>query len=73
MARIIGVTAAVLGVAFVLAMTIFYIRDGSFEGAGARMDRVLANMSHSAGETAEKAADATGDVIEDIADGPDKG
>ena len=73
MARILGVTAAALAVAFVLTMTIFYIRDGSFEDAGARMDRVFANFGNQAEETAEKAADATGDMIDDIADGPDKG
>ena len=71
MARILGVTAAALCVAFVLSMTIFYIRDGSFEEAGARMDKAFANMSREAGETAQQAADATGDVIDDIADGPD--
>lgn len=73
MARILSVTAAALCVAFVLTMTIFYIKDGSFAEAGARMDRVFANMSHEAGQTAEQAADATSDVIDDIADGPDNG
>jgi hypothetical protein len=73
MGRILGVMAAALCAAFVLSMTVFYIKDGSFEGAGARMDRVFANMSREAEKTASQAADATGDVIEDIADGPDQG
>ena len=71
MKRLAGITAAALGVAFILAMGVFYIQDGSFEEAGARMDRTLSGFSEEAGQTASKAAEATGAVIDDIADGPD--
>jgi lipoprotein NlpI len=61
---------AFVSIVFV-ALGIFYIQEGSFEGAGARMDSVLTDLPENAARTADETAETANDVIEDIADGPD--
>ncbi|KCZ92429.1 hypothetical protein [Hyphomonas johnsonii] len=62
---------AVICVAFLATLGVFYIQEGSFERAGARMDVALGNLPENAARAANETAETTGDVIQDIADGPD--
>ncbi|MEX1251519.1 MAG: hypothetical protein WEA77_10025 [Hyphomonas sp.] len=55
-------------VLFVALMLIFRLMDGSFEVAGARMDRMLGAAAVEAGEAAENAADATDEAVQNMAD-----
>ena len=58
-------------VLFFAIMVIFRLIDGSFESAGERMDRLMGVTGSELGDAAEGVAEATGDVVDDIADGPD--
>jgi hypothetical protein len=58
-------------VLFFAIMEIFRLIDGSFESAGERMDRLMGVTGSEIGDAAEGVADATGDVVDDLADGPD--
>lgn len=62
---------AFVSIVFLVALGIFYIQEGSFEGAGARMDSVLTDLPDNAARAATETAETANDVIEDIADGPD--
>tara|TARA_R110000787_G_scaffold147738_2_gene261585 strand:- start:722 stop:952 length:231 start_codon:yes stop_codon:yes gene_type:complete len=62
---------AVICIVFLIALGIFYVQEGSFEGAGARMDATLSTLPEDAAKAANETAESAGDVIEDIADGPD--
>ena len=58
-------------IVFLVALGIFYIQEGSFEAAGARMDAVLTDLPEDAARAASDTAESANEVIEDIADGPD--
>ncbi|MEQ8322405.1 MAG: hypothetical protein RH946_19235 [Rhodospirillales bacterium] len=62
---------AMVSIVFLVALGIFYIQEGSFEGAGARMDSALTDLPDNAARAASETAETANDVIEDIADGPD--
>tara|TARA_B100000749_G_C18178968_1_gene363043 strand:- start:82 stop:324 length:243 start_codon:yes stop_codon:yes gene_type:complete len=51
---------------FVAAMGFFYLQEGSFEGAGARMDTTMSELADETGDALDRAGDATEDVINDI-------
>ncbi|MBB34104.1 MAG: hypothetical protein CME88_12670 [Hirschia sp.] len=70
--RILWTIIGAVGVVFIITMTLFYVQTGSFEGAGARMDDIFASAGDEAEIAVQSAADRTGDVIEDIADGSDE-
>jgi hypothetical protein len=58
-------------VLFFAIMVIFRLIDGSFESAGERMDRLMGVTGSEISDAAEGVADATGDVVDDLADGQD--
>ena len=62
---------AFVSIVFLVALGVFYIQEGSFKGAGARMDSVLTDLPENAARAADETAETANDVIEDIADGPD--
>ena len=62
---------AFVSIVFLVALGVFYIQEGSFEGAGARMDSVLTDLPVTAARAATETAETANEVIEDIADGPD--
>ena len=62
---------AMVSIVFLVALGIFYIQEGSFEGAGARMDSALTDLPDNAARAASETAETANDVIEDIADGLD--
>jgi hypothetical protein len=69
--RILHMIVTVLLFLFVGLFLVFRITDGSFEAAGARMDRIMGVTADEVGEVAEDAAVATDKLARDIADGPD--
>ena len=62
---------ALVCIVFLVALGIFYIQEGSFEAAGARMDAVLTDLPEDAARAARDTAESANEVNEDIADGPD--
>jgi len=58
-------------VLFFVIMLVFRLIDGSFESAGERMDRLMGVTGSEISDAAEGVADATGDVVDDLADGRD--
>tara|TARA_R110000803_G_scaffold210623_1_gene282951 strand:+ start:559 stop:789 length:231 start_codon:yes stop_codon:yes gene_type:complete len=62
---------AFVSIVFLVALGVFYIQEGSFEGVGARMDSVLTDLPDTAARAATETAETANEVIEDIADGPD--
>ncbi len=66
--RILHAILTAVLVLFVALMLIFRLMDGSFEVAGARMDRMLGAAAVEAGEAAENVAAATDEAVKDIAD-----
>ena len=56
-------------VLFVAVMLIFRIIDGSFESAGARVDRMLGAAATEAGEAAGEVARATDEAVQNAAEG----
>tara|TARA_R110001606_G_scaffold116917_1_gene246191 strand:- start:171 stop:401 length:231 start_codon:yes stop_codon:yes gene_type:complete len=69
--NIISTILAVICVVFIVSLGIFYIQEGSFEGAGRKMDATLQTLPEDTARVANDVADKTDEVIEDIADGPD--
>ncbi len=53
-------------VVFAIGMGVFYVQEGSFEDAGARMDDTLVEMKRESAEALENAGEATEDVVNDI-------
>lgn len=66
-----GAILTLLVVAFVATLGYFYIQEGSFEGAGERMDEVAAEAEVKTRETAEDVGEATEEFVEDVSDGDD--
>ena len=62
---------ALVCIVFLVVLGIFYIQEGSFEAAGARMDAVLTDLPEDTARAASDTAETANEVIEDIADGPD--
>ena len=54
-------------VLFVVVMMIFRFVDGSFESAGARMDRMLGAAATEATAAAEQVVEATDSAVQDVA------
>lgn len=69
--RVLHTIVTVLLFLFVALMVVFRISDGSFEAAGARMDRIMGVTADEVGEVANDTAEATDKLARDIADGPD--
>jgi hypothetical protein len=69
--KFVHATVTALLVLFFAIMVIFRLIDGSFEQAGERMDRLMGVTGSELGDAAEGVATATGEVVDDIADGPD--
>lgn len=63
---------SLLAILFLVVLGFYYLQEGSLEGAGERMDVTMSELGDDAGEAANEVLDATGDVIEDVADGPDE-
>ena len=53
---------------FVGALGFYYIQEGSFEGAGARMDDTLVDVANNTEEAAREAGDATQAFVDDLRD-----
>ena len=70
MSKIITSILAFVCIVFLVTLGFFYIQEGSFEAAGARMDAVLTDLPEDAARAASDTADSANEVIEDIADGP---
>lgn len=68
---ILSTILAVICIVFIVSLGIFYIQEGSFEGAGRKMDATLQTLPEDTARVADDVADKTDEVIEDIADGPD--
>ncbi|MEM6898210.1 MAG: hypothetical protein AAF583_00340 [Pseudomonadota bacterium] len=65
-------TLLVLGLLiFAVSIVALYLREGSFEGAGERMDDAMASAGAEAVDAAGAALERTDEIIKDIADGPD--
>lgn len=62
-----AIVTAIL-VLFFAVMMIFRLVDGSFESAGARMDRMMGAAAEEAEEAAGEVVQATDAAVEDIAD-----
>lgn len=62
---------AFASIVFLVALGVFSIQEGSFEGAGARMDTALTDLPDNAVRAANETAETANDVIEDISHGPD--
>lgn len=54
-------------VLFFAVMVIFRLVDGSFESAGARMDRMMGAAATEAEQAAEEVVQATDEAVEDVA------
>ena len=54
-------------VLFFAIMVIFRLIDGSFESAGARMDRMMGAAATEADSAAERVVEATDQAVEDVA------
>ena len=66
--RILHAILTAILVLFVALMLIFRLMDGSFEVAGARMDRMLGAAAVEADEAAGNVAAATDGAVKDMAD-----
>jgi hypothetical protein len=66
--RILHAILTAILVLFVAMMLIFRLMDGSFEVAGARMDRMLGAAAVEAEEAAGNVAAATDEAVKDMAD-----
>lgn len=66
--RLLHAILTAILVLFVALMLIFRLMDGSFEVAGARMDRMLGAAAVEAEEAAGNVADATDEAVKDMAD-----
>lgn len=66
--RILHAILTAILVLFVALMLIFRLMDGSFEVAGARMDRMLGAAAVEAEEAAGNVAAATDEAVKDMAD-----
>ena len=55
-----------LCVAFVLALGWFYLQEGSFEGAGARMDATLERLPEETSEFADEVSDAADEISDEL-------
>ncbi len=65
-----AILTAALFIFFAIMVT-FRFTEGSFKAAGERMDRLMGQTADEVGSAAEDVADVTGQVVDDIADGPD--
>lgn len=70
--KFVHATVTALLVLFFGIMVVFRLVDGSFASAGERMDRLMGVTGSELKDAASGVADATGTVVEDIADGPDE-
>lgn len=70
--RPITTILTVLVILFLALLGFFYLQEGSFEDAGARMDDTVSGLGEEVGVATNQVLDTTGDVIEDVADGPDE-
>ncbi|OZB19244.1 MAG: hypothetical protein B7X53_00895 [Hyphomonas sp. 34-62-18] len=61
-----AIVTAIL-VLFFAIMVIFRLVDGSFESAGARMDRMMGVAADEASSAADEVVEATDAAVEDIA------
>ena len=68
MGRTLGALLTFVIVIFVGAMGFFYIQEGSFEDAGARMDDALVILADNTEEAVNEAGDATEAFVEDLQD-----
>lgn len=57
---------------FLIALGVFYFKEGSFEGAGAKMDTKLVELKNETSDAMSDAGEATKRVVDDIADGDGK-
>lgn len=58
--------------AFAAVLGFFYLQEGSFEGAGRRMDNILSGAGSEANRMADTALDRAESVARDVADGRDE-
>lgn len=61
-----AIVTAILVLFFVI-MVIFRLVDGSFESAGARMDRIMGAAANEASDTADQIVEATDNAVQDVA------
>ena len=65
-ASVLRLSAGILAVLFVLTMGGLYLWHGSFERAGADIDRTLDHARRESAETASALAQATGKAVSEI-------
>ena len=53
-------------IVFVAVLGFYYLQEGSFEGAGARMDDTMAEAAENTEEAMEEAGEATEDFVDDL-------
>ncbi len=73
MGRALAFIIAFVCVAFLLVLGWYYFQEGSFEGAGERMDATSEDLPEEAAEVADDVSDAAEDVsneLEEEADEP---
>ena len=66
MGRTLTAIIAFLCVAFVIALGWFYLQEGSFEGAGARMDATLEDLPEETSEFANEVSDASDEISDEL-------
>lgn len=69
--KIFSAVLTTILVLFFGIMMIFRLLDGSFQSAGARMDRLLGVAATEASAVGEELAAATEDIADDVSDGQD--
>lgn len=68
MGRVLSSFIAIVVLVFVGALGFFYLQEGSFEGAGARMDDTLVDVAQNTDEAMREAGEATEDFVQDLND-----
>lgn len=69
MGRTLSSILVLIVIVFVGALGYFYIQEGSFEGAGARMDDAMVEVADNTEAAVREGAEATGDFVDDMTDG----
>ena len=69
MGRTLSSILVLIVIVFVGALGYFYIQEGSFEGAGARMDDAIVEVADNTEAAVREGAEATGDFVDDMTDG----
>ncbi|MDX1292936.1 MAG: hypothetical protein R3265_09010 [Hyphomonas sp.] len=66
MGRTLTAILAFLCAAFVITLGWFYLQEGSFEGAGARMDATLEDLPEETSEFANEVSEAADEISDEL-------